>query len=192
MSRLDGARPGPLTAEQRGLYDEIAHGRRAERPPAFPLLDDRGLLNGPTRAWLLQPRLGAGLEQLGAAISYEMTLPARCREAVILTVAQHHASPFELYAHRLAAVRAGLTAAETETLCAGQLPETTDTRERTAVEVARKLLETGCLDNAGYEEADRVLGSAGLFEVTTLVGFYTLIALQLSVYAIRPPAEERP
>lgn len=189
MSRLDGALSGPVTAEQRGLHDEIVHGRRAARPPAFPLLDDRGQLNGPARAWLLQPRLGAGLEKLGAAVTYDMTLPVRCREAVILTVAQHHASPFELYAHRLAGVRAGLSPAETESLCTGRTPQTADARERAAVEAARTLLETGGLDDAAYREADRHLGAAGLFEVTTLVGFYTLIALQLNVYAIRPPAE---
>lgn len=186
--RLDELLPEPLTGDQRALRDELVHGRRAERPPPFPLTDEHGRINGPARAWLLQPALGAGLERLGAAIGYDLTLPARCREIVVLTVAHHHDSPFELYAHRLGAARAGLTDAEIDELCAGRVPSGADPRERCAHRVTRALLSTGRLDDAAYREATGLLGPAGLFEVTTLTGFYTMVALQLSVYAIAPPA----
>lgn len=185
--RLDDLLPDRLNAAQRTLYDTYLHGHRATRPPPFPMADAAGRLNGPARAWLLQPALGAGLERLGAAISHELTLPPRTREIVILTVAHHHDSPFEEYAHRLGATRAGLTPEEIEELCAGRAPATADGPERCAHRTARALLAHSRLTDAGYQEAVRLLGRDGLFEVTTLTGFYTLMALHLSVYAITPP-----
>ncbi|MBQ0826535.1 carboxymuconolactone decarboxylase family protein [Streptomyces tagetis] len=187
--RLGGcADPGALDADALALYRELVHGRRAERPPAFPLTGPSGRLNGPAATWLLHPPLGTALERLGATVSYDLTLSARCKETVILTVAHHHDSVFEKYAHRLGAARAGFTAEETEELCAGRTPASAGPEERCTHRVARTLLADGRLDDASHAEALAVLGPKGLFEAVTLTGFYTLLAYQLGAYAIVPPA----
>lgn len=187
-ARLDDAlAAAPMTGARAALHRELVHGRRAEHPPPFPLTDPAGRLNGPARSWLIQPAVGAALERLGAALTYDLTLPPRCRETVILTVAHHHDSAFERYAHRLGAARAGLSAEETEELCAGRPPATASPDERCAHRVARELLAEGRLAEATYRDAVHALGHQALFEVTTLTGFYTLLAHQLSVYAITPP-----
>lgn len=187
--RIDDATDtAPLTGARLELYQELVHGRRADKPPPFPLTDASGRLNGPARSWLIQPAVGSALEKVGAALSYDLTIPPRCRETVILTVAHHHDSAFERYAHRLGALRAGLSAAETDQLCAGRPPATAGPDERCAHRVTRELLAHGRLDDDAYQEAVHVLGHEGLFEVTTLTGFYTLLAYQLSVYGITPPA----
>jgi len=55
-------------------------------------------------------------------------------------------------------------------------------QEKTAVETARPLLVRGDLTDAGYPTAEAALGPRGLVELTTLVGYYGLLARQLRVF----------
>ena len=45
----------------------------------------------------------------------------------------------------------------------------------------------GDLDDAEYREAVDHLGTAGLFELLTLVGYYATLALQLRVFRVPAP-----
>lgn len=187
MTRLRRLRPHELDARQRAVYDTIVHGRRADRPHAFPITDAGGGLQGPLNAWLLNPALGAAFEALGGAIAYDLGLAVREREVAVLSVAAHHDSPYELYAHRLAGARAGLAAEEIEALASGRDPGLDDPGERAVHTVVQALLNERGLDDDAYDRAVAVLGHTGLFELTTLVGFYSLLAVQLDVFGVVPP-----
>ncbi len=189
MSRIDPILPADLDARQWGIYDALVNGRRATQAIPFPLVDEAGALTGPCNAWLLNPAIGSAFEQLGAAVRFDVSLTARSREIIILTVAQHRDSPYELYAHRLAGPAAGLSEQEVEALCAGEDPGLTDEREQVVHQTARTLLRTGGLDDDGYERAVTALGADGLFEVTVIVGWYSHIATQLAVFDVRPPVQ---
>ncbi|HLU72780.1 MAG TPA: carboxymuconolactone decarboxylase family protein [Nonomuraea sp.] len=189
MSRIPPFLPGDLDARQWSIYDNLVNGRRATKSRAFPIVDEDGALQGPCNAWLLNPAIGSAFEQLGAAVRFEISLTERSREIIILTVAQHRDSPYELYAHRLAGPAAGLSHEEVEALCAGTDPGFADERERVVHETARILLRTGTLDDTAYERAVAALGADGLFEVTVIVGWYSHLATQLAVFDVRPPAQ---
>jgi len=45
----------------------------------------------------------------------------------------------------------------------------------------------GDLDDAEYQEAVGQIGTAGLFELLTLVGYYAALALQLRVFRVPAP-----
>ena len=45
----------------------------------------------------------------------------------------------------------------------------------------------GDLDDAEYREAVDHVGTAGLFELLTLVGYYATLALQLRVFRVPAP-----
>ena len=49
------------------------------------------------------------------------------------------------------------------------------------------LLTRGDLDDAEYREAVGHLGTTGLFELLTLVGYYAMLALQLRVFRVPAP-----
>jgi 4-carboxymuconolactone decarboxylase len=49
------------------------------------------------------------------------------------------------------------------------------------------LVARGDLDDAEYREAVEVVGTAGLFELLTLVGYYATLALQLRVFRVPAP-----
>ena len=187
--RFTSPTPDEMTEEQLAMYKLFATGRRAQPGNPFSLVDESGRLQGPPAAWVLAPPLGRALEQLGGAVRYELSLSARAGEIAILLVAHHHASPFELYAHTRAGAAAGLSPEDLRALAAGQPPALSTDAERITYAVTRAILATGTLDDEEYAAAVSVLGATGLFELTTLIGWYSMVAVQLAVFGLRPPGE---
>jgi len=176
-----------MTAQQREFYDKYATGVRASSGAAFPLVDSGGHLMGPPAVWVLSQPLGLALEQFGYAIRYELTLSRRSQEMAILMVAQHRDSEFERFAHAQAGLRAGLTEADLAALAAGQVPALRTDEERAVYEATRRILDSGTLTAAEYEEYAGTLRVPQLFELVTLIGYYLMLATQLSVFDIQPP-----
>jgi 4-carboxymuconolactone decarboxylase len=182
MSRLPRLRPDQLDDDQRALHDAIAGGPRALGGSPFPLVGDDGALNGPFAAMLLQPALGEALQGLGGAIRYRAAvLTAREREIATLAVARALDSDYERYAHEAVARAAGMSAAE----IAGEGLE--DRRERLVLATTIALSSNNDLTDDEYAAAREGLGESGLFELTTLVGYYATLALQLRVFRVGAP-----
>jgi 4-carboxymuconolactone decarboxylase len=165
------------------LYQTIAGGRRANGRQAFPLVDDRGRLRGPFNAMLLSPPVGNAVQSVGSAVRYESVLSDRVREMAILAVASHWGSSFEREAHEAVSRTCGVEEQELEALATGILPPLADPLEATALRTTHALLAHGNLSDAEYRQAVDSIGERGLFELTTLVGYYGLLALQLRIFA---------
>ena len=191
MERLARLHPPFDNEDRQRLYAAITSGPRGGSQQPFALVDDVGALAGPFNAMLLQPGLGAALQALGAAIRYQGTLPARIRELAILVVAGHWSSAFEQHAHEVAGRRAGLSEAELAAVRAGEEPVLADPAERAAVRAVRALVQEGDLDDEAYARAVAQLGEAGVFELTTLVGYYATLALQLRVFRVGLPPQDQ-
>jgi 4-carboxymuconolactone decarboxylase len=185
-SRIPKLEPSALDDDQRLLYDAIAGGRRAQGPQLFRLADPRGRLEGPFNAFLLQPRLGSALQALGSAVRYDTGLDDRCREIAILVVAAHWRSAFEWYAHEAVARSAGLDDAELAAVRDGHYAALAG-HESVVARTVAALVTRGDLDDAEYREAVDHVGTAGVFELLTLVGYYATLALQLRVFRIPAP-----
>jgi alkylhydroperoxidase family enzyme len=187
--RFTSPAPDEMTEEQLALYKLFATGRRAAPGSPFSLVDESGRLQGPPAAWVLAPPFGRALEQLGGAVRYERTLPERASEIAILLVGHHHRSPFELHAHTRAGAAAGLSPEDLGALAGGQPPALTTAVEQAVYAVTRRILAAGTLDDDEYAQAVSVLGTRRLFELSTLIGWYSMVAVQLSVFGLLPPGE---
>jgi 4-carboxymuconolactone decarboxylase len=187
--RFTSPAPDEMTEEQVALYKLFATGKRAQPGTPFSLVDETGRLQGPPAAWILAPAVGRALEQLGGAVRYERTLPPRASEIAILLVAHHYRSPFELHAHTRAGAAAGLSPEDLDVLAAGQPPVLATEPEQVIYAVTRRLLAAAALDDEEYAQAVSVLGQGGLLELTTLIGWYSMLAIQLSVFGLLPPGE---
>lgn len=185
--RLSKAVVEGLTPEQRVLYDAIAGGPRAQGRQAFALTDDQGRLEGPFNAMLLSPGLGGRLQDLGAAVRYASTLDDRARELAILVVAYAWDSDFERYAHERVARAAGVQDAEMATVRDGRFEGIRDDRERLIVTTVHALAVRSDLTDDEYRRARDGLGEPVLFELSTLVGYYALLALQLRLFRVAAP-----
>jgi 4-carboxymuconolactone decarboxylase len=184
--RIPKLEPSSLDDEQRSLYDAITGGRRAQGPQLFRLTDETGRLEGPFNAFLLQPRLGSALQAVGSSVRYDTGLDDRCREIAILVVAAHWRSDFEWYAHEAVGRSAGLGDAELAAVRDGRHAALAG-REAAVARTAAALVLRDDLDDAEYREAVDHVGTAGLFELLTLVGYYATLALQLRVFRVPAP-----
>ncbi|WP_406481275.1 carboxymuconolactone decarboxylase family protein [Streptomyces sp. NBC_01615] len=185
--RLAGMTPDQLTNEQAEVYRAITVGPRAAGPQAFALVDEKGCLRGPFNAMLLSPPVGLRVQAVGAAVRYHSVLSDRVRELAILAVAAHWGSDFEREAHEAVGRACGLTDEEMAAVRAGGLPELADAGEGVALRAATALAASGALTDEEYDAAVTALGERGLFELTVLVGYYAMLALQLRVFAGERP-----
>lgn len=192
--RIDHFRPDELDAEQRRLYDTLTTGQRRAVHDALPaevhMTDAEGRLQGPFNAMLVHPGLGTALQEVSRRLRFEGHLPARTREIVILVVAATEQSDFEWAAHAPIAAMAGVDEQAIEGLGAGGVPEFDDPYDKAAAHLARALVNSGDVDDETFAAVQPVLGDDGVFEVSTTVGIYRLIAQQLRLF--RVPAPEGP
>jgi len=177
-----------MSAEQVDLYREILAGPRGQGPRAVQLSNGTGGLAGPFNAMLYAPSVGHALQELGAAIRFGTKLTPRIREMAILVVAQAAGSGYEQASHEPIGRDAGLTGSEIEALRTGADPAFTDEQEQVAYSVVRSLASPAAdLDDHQYDTAVRVLGEQTLVELSTLVGYYATLALQLRIFRVPRP-----
>ncbi len=176
-----------MTAEQLDLYREILGGPRGQGPRAVLLSSGAGGLAGPFNAMLYAPPVGHALQELGAAIRFRTQLAPRIREMAILVVAQAWDSAYERDTHELIGRDAGLSEPEIEALRAGADPGFADKDEQVAYAVVRALAGPDAdLGDQEYDTAVTVLGEQALVELTSLVGYYATLALQLRIFRVGP------
>ncbi|MBO1900448.1 carboxymuconolactone decarboxylase family protein [Leucobacter weissii] len=147
------------------------------------MTDERGALRGPFNALLLVPELGRSVQRLGADLRFRTSLSARSREAAILLVAAHWGCEFERAAHEAVGRAAGLTEPELRGLAAGEVPDFADRDERACARLAAALLD-GDVDDREWRELVEGIGLERFFELTVLVGYYSMLALQLRVFRV--------
>jgi 4-carboxymuconolactone decarboxylase len=177
-----------MTADQVDLYREILGGPRGQGPRAVLLSSGAGGLAGPFNAMLYAPEVGHALQNLGAAIRFKTDLAPRIREAAILVVAQAWDSAYEQESHEVLGRDAGLTDEEIAALRDGADPGFTDKKEQVAYQVVRALTSPAAdLDDEEYATAVDTLGEQTLLELSTLVGYYATLALQLRIFRVPGP-----
>jgi 4-carboxymuconolactone decarboxylase len=137
---------------------------------------------------LYSPEIGLALQALGAAIRFEGALPGRAREIAILAVAAHNKCEFEWSSHEAVGRALGLRDREIDAIRAGRAGDFEDPLEREVLFVSRAILSEGDLADADYAHAQGKLGANGLVELTTLIGYYCLLALQLRIFRVPSPA----
>lgn len=184
--RLAALSSDEMTPDQVDLYRLILSGPRGQGPRAVLLSNGAGGLAGPFNTMLYAPAIGQALQELGAAIRFRTSLSPRVREMAILVVARAWDSRYERSSHMPIGREAGLSGREIEALHAGTDPGFTDQRERVAYSVTRSLVGPADLDDAEYAEAADTLGEQALVELSTLVGYYAILALQLRIFRVDP------
>jgi 4-carboxymuconolactone decarboxylase len=167
------------------LYDEICGGRRASAERPRGPVDADGRLTGPFNAMLYSPAVGGPLQRLGVALRYSSSLPDITRELVILAVAAHHGSDYERQAHQQVAARLGVDEDAFAAVEAGESPSA-HPEAAVALELARAILRADLPDADAIEALRGSLGDAGIFELSTLVGYYSTLAVQMALFDVRP------
>lgn len=182
-------RPDQLDADQRALYDQITGGPRGQGPQHFSLVDDEGALEGPFNGFLLQPAVGSAMQSVGAALRFQTDLSDRLREIAILAVAAAQQSEFEQFTHERIGRAVGLDDVELAAIRSSDISENAwpNAHDLLVAQATHALATAGDLDDELYSRVVSEFGTAGLMELTSIVGYYAALALQLRVLRVEPP-----
>lgn len=174
MPRIELFPKASMDDDQRRVLEKIVSG-------------PRGRIQGPLRAALYNAELADRWQALGALLRYQTTLTPRQSELAILVTGRACRSPFEWYAHRQEAVKAGIETAVIEALLAERMPEGLTQNDAAVVRVARELNQLRSISDATYADALSRFGERTLVELTALVGYYTMVAMMLNAHEIPLP-----
>jgi 4-carboxymuconolactone decarboxylase len=191
VSRLPYLRRDDLDSDGQQVWDGIVGSRQLPGEPGG-LVDADGGLVGPFNAFVHAPAVGRRLSSLGALLRFGTTIERRLSELAIITVGAHWKAEFEWWAHAAMARDHGVPAAVIDAIGAGADPAFENDDERVIYAVARQLATGGRLDQDTYDAAQQLLGDAGLVELVSLCGYYTLISFQLNAFAVPLPPGAQP
>ncbi len=179
MPRISLPSPDNMLPAQRRVYDKVVAGRR-------------GKVQGPLRAALHSAELADRWQALGELLRYDTTLTPRQSELAILVTGRACRSPFEWYAHRIEAQKAGIPQEIIDALLAEAMPTGLPSYEAVVVNYARELNATNSVSDATHARALECLGERALVELTALVGYYTMVAMMLNAQEIPLPEGVEP
>ena len=181
MSRLPDLRRDQLDPAGQEVWDLVVGTRGAQ------LVTSAGGLVGPFNAFVHAPDVGRHLASLGAALRFGTSIERRLTEVAIITVGSRWKAEFECWAHARMARDHGVPDAVVDAIGRGDDPPFTADDERTVYAVARELALSGALSRDSYTAARTLLGDAGLVELVSLCGYYTLISYLLNAFAVPVP-----
>ena len=186
--RLAPLKESDLIGEQAELYEALVS--KSVRKSEKGVLDEHGAVRGPLGVLLRHPPTGRPLQQLASVLRFEGKLSEAAREVVILVVGAYWKDGHEWSSHAPIASRAGITDAQLEALRCGEPVRFDDPQTQAACEAARAMVLREDLDDEEYARVHAVLGDEGLVEVTVLLGYYSMLSLQLRVFRVPSPPWE--
>lgn len=163
-----------MSAEQRGLYDEVVGG-------------PRGQMIGPLRAAIHSPDLAVRWSRLGEFLRFQTCLPKRLSELAIIVVGRHWSAQVEWWVHERVGREAGLPAAAIEAILQLEPPVFEQAADAEVYEFARLLQQTGKVPAETYAAITARWGVRGAVELTAVVGYYTMVAMTLNAHQLPVP-----
>jgi 4-carboxymuconolactone decarboxylase len=186
MTRIPYVRREELGPEGQQLWDGLTDGLGAS------LITAEGGLAGPFNAFVTAPGAGRRLSALGAKLRFGTSIERRLSEIAIITIGARWQAEFEWWAHAPMAREHGVAGAVVDAIGRGEDPPFEADDERAVYAVARQLGDSGHLDQEAYDAAHRFLGDAGMVELVSLCGYYTLISYLLNAFAVPLPPGATP
>jgi 4-carboxymuconolactone decarboxylase len=187
MTRIPYVRREELGPEGQQLWDGIVNGQRRDL-----VLTPEGGLAGPFNAFITVPAAGRRLLSLGAMLLSRTSIERRLSEIAIITIGARWQAEFEWFAHAPMAREQGVAGVVVDAIGRGEDPPFEADDERAVYAVARELGQTGRLEQDTYDAAHRLLGDAGMVELVSLCGYYTLISYLLNAFTVPLPPGTTP
>jgi 4-carboxymuconolactone decarboxylase len=162
-----------LSPEQKAAWDEVVAGPRKK-------------MHGPFFIWLHSPELLTRGQKLGLYARFQSSLPQRLSELCILIIAAHWKAEGEWVDHAPIARDLGVDTDALEALRQGLSAKFTNADEAATYELALELLNTRNVSDDTYARVKAVLGERGILDVVAVLGYYSLIAMSMKAFALRP------
>ena len=178
---------GPSDFGSFGRYDEIPVDKM---PP--PMRDAynftmklREQVPGPHKIWLCNPTLSKTVVPIGAYYQTQSTLTKAEIEIATNLINGHWRAAYANYEHeKIAEEAGGLPAENVQAMIAGLPTRFDDARQQVVYELASTLVAARVVPTGLYARAKRLLGDAGIVDVTMLLGWFTGVSLTLAAFDV--------
>ncbi|MGH6990307.1 MAG: carboxymuconolactone decarboxylase family protein [Stellaceae bacterium] len=144
-------------------------------------------LGGPFVIMLKSPLMANGMIELFEYYRFQSKLDPRLKELATLIVAREWTAQFEWWAHKPAAVKAGLAEDVIADLRLGKRPATMKDDEAIVYDFVIAIMRRHEADDAVFDRAMALLGEEQLVDLITLVGEYLKVSLILNVGRVGIP-----
>jgi 4-carboxymuconolactone decarboxylase len=188
-----GAAQAPQPVRQEDTLDPKLVGNRfpaltwsemteAQKTMTRHVLDGpRTSMGGPFNVMLRSPAIGDIAQELGAQVRFNSGLPAPLREMAILMAARHWTAHYEWYAHKSAALSAGLPPDIVAAIAAGERPRSMQPSEAALHRFSSELLETKRVSDETFAAAKAAFGEQGVADIIFTLGYYSMVSMLLNV-----------
>jgi 4-carboxymuconolactone decarboxylase len=168
-----------MTPAQKTMMEHLVSGPRAGA-------------SGPFNVLLRSPEMGDLVQQFGAQMRFNSSLPRKLNEMAIIMTARHWTAQYEWNAHRTAAAQAGLNESIIQSIAAGKRPASLDPDETIIYNFGTELLNTHEVSDANFKAVKDRFGERGVVDLIGVMGYYQLVSMLLNVDRYPLPAGAKP
>jgi 4-carboxymuconolactone decarboxylase len=136
---------------------------------------------GPFEPMMYSPQVMSLARAMGDYLRYKSAIGNTLSELAILITAQASTQEYEWAMHYPIALKAGIRTRVADDIAAGRRPASMSPDEQTVFDFTTELLRNKRVSDATFERAKSRFGSKGVVDMTGIVGYYTLLAMQLNV-----------
>ena len=170
-----------------GRYNETPTDRMSlEMKDAYDFtMKLRGQVPGPHKIWLANAKLSKTIVPTGYYYQKESTLAKAEIEIVTNLTNSRWLAAYSNYEHETIAEKQGhLPPEKVEAIIAGLPTSFEDPRQQIVYELASTLAQPRVVPRGMYQRAKKLLGDAGIVDVTVLMGWFTAVSLTLMAFDV--------
>jgi 4-carboxymuconolactone decarboxylase len=179
LGRAPWLSPAQFDEDQLAFYDELISGPRGRE-----ILDEQGRLTGAMNTRLLDPKVGAAIQKLGAVLRFEKKISERWFEILLLEIFRHERNNVEWGSHARKAAATGLSAEAIDAIRLGRRSPDFTADEHVLRDVAREVLTDRDLSDETFETASTAFGLAILFDIISIIGYWQHTSLALKIWRV--------
>jgi 4-carboxymuconolactone decarboxylase len=156
------------------------------------LAGPRAGANGPFNVLLRSPEMGDIAQQFGASMRFNQSMPRKLNEMAIIITARYWTAQYEWYAHKRAALQAGLDPAIVDAIQHGRRPAAMQKDEDVVYTFCTELLNTKHVSDATFATAKNAVGEKGVVDLMGVMSWYQMVSMLLNVDRYPLPAGAQP
>lgn len=160
-----------VAAKDRGTFDSI--------------VASRGAVQGPFTMFLHSPEVAGRAAHLGAYVRFEGSLDMKVRVLAAMTVAREFEAMYVWGAQTGGARRLGVSE-ETIAAIRDNHSRGVPAEDAQIIDFTRQLLRKHRVDNATFAAMQRRFGNDELIQLTTAIGYYTLLSMTVNACELEP------
>ena len=172
-------RPDPKTIKFVGdrfkplTWDEMTPAQRTMVEHLFS--GPRAGANGPFNVLLRSPEMGDIAQKFGASMRFNPDMPRKLNEMAIIITGRYWTAQYEWYAHKRAALDAGLSPAIVEAIQNGRRPTGMSKEEDAVYTFCTEVLNTKHVSDATFLAAKNAFGEKGVVDLMGVMSWYQMV-----------------